>query len=101
MAGVIALVVVLVLATGFGVVRRLRAGRLRDARAEAALTAAQLRTDTLGERATLVQFSSAFCRPCVATRQVLGDVAGKIPGVRHVEVDAESNLELVRDLRVN
>ncbi|MCD0483799.1 thioredoxin family protein [Streptacidiphilus sp. ASG 303] len=50
----------------------------------------------LGERATLVQFSSAFCRPCAATRRVLADVAAMVPGVVHVEVDAESRLELVR-----
>ena len=29
----------------------------------------------LGERATLLQFSSAFCAPCRATRQVLSEVA--------------------------
>ena len=29
----------------------------------------------LGERATLLQFSSAFCAPCRATRRVLGDVS--------------------------
>src|SRR5690348_12215146 len=28
-----------------------------------------------GERATLLQFSSAFCAPCRATRRVLADVA--------------------------
>jgi thiol-disulfide isomerase/thioredoxin len=54
----------------------------------------------LGERATLVQFSSAFCQPCRATRQVLADVAGTVPGVAHVEIDAESHLELVRRLDV-
>lgn len=54
----------------------------------------------LGERATLVQFSSAFCAPCRATRRVLADVAAAVPGVRHIEVDAESNLELVRRLGV-
>ncbi|MGZ5405796.1 MAG: hypothetical protein ACXWDL_14175, partial [Nocardioides sp.] len=31
--------------------------------------------DRLGERATLLQFSSAFCAPCRATRRVLADVA--------------------------
>ncbi len=30
----------------------------------------------LGERATLLQFSSAFCAPCRATRRVLGEVTG-------------------------
>ncbi|KUN06096.1 thioredoxin [Streptomyces yokosukanensis] len=54
----------------------------------------------LGERATLVQFSSAFCAPCRATRRVLGEVAGLVPGVIHVEIDAESHLDLVRDLEI-
>ncbi|MEU2509650.1 thioredoxin family protein [Streptomyces sp. NPDC007863] len=54
----------------------------------------------LGERATLVQFSSAFCQPCRATRRVLDEVAAMVPGVAHVEIDAEEHLGLVRDLGV-
>ncbi|MFI0417483.1 TlpA family protein disulfide reductase [Spongiactinospora sp. 9N601] len=54
----------------------------------------------LGERATLVQFSTAFCQPCRATRRVLAEVTAMVPGVRHVEIDAESRLELVRELGV-
>jgi thiol-disulfide isomerase/thioredoxin len=54
----------------------------------------------LGERATLVQFSSAFCAPCRATRRVLADVAAMVPGVAHVEVDAEAHLDLVRELAI-
>ncbi|GGR82020.1 thiol reductase thioredoxin [Streptomyces eurythermus] len=54
----------------------------------------------LGERATLVQFSSAFCAPCRATRRVLGEVAGLVPGVTHVEIDAEAHLDLVRALEI-
>ena len=54
----------------------------------------------LGERATLLQFASAFCAPCRATRQVLSEVAGVVPGVVHLEVDAEHHLELVRRLDV-
>ncbi len=46
--------------------------------------------DDLGERATLLQFSSAFCAPCRTTRVVLADVAAGQPGVVHVEVDAET-----------
>ena len=59
-----------------------------------------LPADQLGERATLLQFSSAFCAPCRATRRTLADVAARVPGVVHVEVDAESHLELVRRLGV-
>jgi thiol-disulfide isomerase/thioredoxin len=55
---------------------------------------------TLGERATLLQFSTAFCAPCRATRRILADVAGLTEGVAHVEIDAESRLDLVRQLGV-
>ncbi|MFI9601335.1 thioredoxin family protein [Streptomyces sp. NPDC052043] len=54
----------------------------------------------LGARATLVQFSSAFCAPCRATRRILDEVAGMVPGVAHVEVDAEARLDLVRELGI-
>ena len=53
-----------------------------------------------GERATLLQFSSAFCAPCRATRRVLADVADAVPGVAHVEIDAEAHLDLVRRLGI-
>jgi thiol-disulfide isomerase/thioredoxin len=53
-----------------------------------------------GERATLLQFSSAFCAPCRATRRVLADVAATVDGVTHIEVDAEDHLDLVRRLGV-
>ena len=56
--------------------------------------------DQLGERATLLQFSSAFCAPCRATRRVLEDVSGVTPGVAHLEVDAEHHLDVVRRLGI-
>ncbi|MFG3281044.1 TlpA family protein disulfide reductase [Streptomyces sp. NPDC048111] len=54
----------------------------------------------LGRRATLVQFSSAFCRPCWATRRTLAEVAAMVDGVAHVEIDAEERLVLVRELGI-
>jgi thiol-disulfide isomerase/thioredoxin len=63
------------------------------------LTGAEL-GGPLGSRATLLQFSSAFCAPCRATRRVLAEVAGMTDGVAHLEIDAESHLELVRRLDV-
>ena len=56
--------------------------------------------DELGERATLLQFSSAFCAPCRATRRVLEEIAGVTPGVVHLEVDAEHHLDVVRRLGI-
>jgi len=94
----------LVAATALGFGWRARNGRVRTAAADGAgavsgLTHADLGA-ALGDRATLVQFSSAFCAPCRATRQILGDVAGMVDGVAHVEIDAESRLDLVRRLDV-
>ena len=68
-------------------------------RAAGRVTAADLGRP-LGEQATLLQFSSAFCAPCRATRVILADVAGRAPGVTHLEIDAESHLDLVRSLGV-
>jgi thiol-disulfide isomerase/thioredoxin len=51
-------------------------------------------------QATLLQFSSAFCAPCRAVRRISGEVAGMLPGVQHVEVDAESHLDAVRALGI-
>ena len=54
----------------------------------------------LGSRATLLQFSSAFCGPCRATRLLIEDVTDNMADVTHVELDAEANLELVRKLDI-
>ena len=100
-SGALVVVAVLAAATAYGLWTRRRAGRLRLARGgEPAVTSDEL-GHPLGERATLLQFSSAFCRPCVATRHVLGTTAAVVPGVSHVEVDDEANLDLVRRLNVS
>ena len=56
--------------------------------------------DSLGGQATLVQFSSAFCSPCRATRALLTDIAATNPGITHIEIDAEKELALVRTLHI-
>lgn len=93
------------------VVEQVSAGSTTDERRDHGADGGDLRTAwddvraaipdaELGERATLLQFSSAFCAPCRVTRQVLSDVAGLVPGVVHLEVDAEQHLDLVRRLDV-
>ncbi len=122
--GLIALVAALVAASVLGLALRRRAGRFRagpdirtgragqasPAKAAGTGPVAGTRPDVLteadlagplGQRATLVQFSTAFCAPCRPTRQILGQVAGMVEGVTHVEVDATERLDLVRRLRIN
>jgi thiol-disulfide isomerase/thioredoxin len=106
--GLIALAAALAVATVVGAALRLRAGRFRAGPASRAagagaghsvLTEADLGS-RLGEQATLVQFSTAFCAPCRPTRQMLARVAGMADGVAHVEIDAAARLDLVRRLHV-
>jgi thiol-disulfide isomerase/thioredoxin len=92
---------VLALASAYGALHRRRSGRIRvrGRDGDKRLGAGEL-GEGLGERATLVQFSSAFCAPCRATRRVLAEVAAMVPGVAHVEIDAEEHLDLVRRLDI-
>ncbi|MER6261311.1 TlpA family protein disulfide reductase [Streptomyces sp. NPDC059688] len=101
MTGLVVCVAVLLAATAFGVLHGRRSGRVRVRGRDDGkrLGAAELGGE-LGERATLVQFSSAFCAPCRATRRILGEVAGMVPGVTHLEIDAEDRLALVRELEI-
>jgi len=115
--GIVVLVLVLVLATAFGLWRRATDGRMRSVgRSDAPIPAkdddpevdvvvsadatARMSPQSLGielgREATLVQFSTAFCQPCRATRRILDEVSAMVDGVAHVEIDAESHLDLVR-----
>jgi len=101
--GLLIAVLVLLAASAFGLWRRRTDGvvRAREPRSdgEGALTEPTL-GGPLGARATLVQFSSAFCAPCRATRVVLAKVAEEVDGVAHYDLDAESHLDLVRELGI-
>jgi thiol-disulfide isomerase/thioredoxin len=98
LAGAIVVAAVLVLATVAALALRRRDGRLTGTRQQT-LTMAEL-GQPLGTRATLLQFSSSFCAPCRATRQLLADVAARDAGVAHVEIDVADRLDLVRRLDV-
>jgi thiol-disulfide isomerase/thioredoxin len=104
MIGALAAAGVLLAATVFGLVRRRRDGVLRARRERGGEVGETVGPDELGaelgEKATLLQFSSAFCAPCRATRRVLGEVSRMVEGVAHVELDAEAHLDLVRRLNV-
>jgi thiol-disulfide isomerase/thioredoxin len=115
--GLIALVAALAVAVVTGLVWQRTNGRMRATRSPGAGRAGAQNPDApaadggpmitgaelglpLGPRATLVQFSTAFCAPCRATRRILSEVAGMVDGVAHVELDAESHLDLVRRLDI-
>jgi thiol-disulfide isomerase/thioredoxin len=90
------------LAVAFGIYRARADGRIRRARRRDAgvrLGAEQL-GEELGSAATFVQFSSAVCAPCRATARLLTDVVEDQLSLAHIEVDAETRLDLVRQLNI-
>jgi thiol-disulfide isomerase/thioredoxin len=96
--GAIVAAAVLVVAAAGGMAWRWCDGRLRRAR-QRPLTAAHL-GQPLGARATLLQFSSAFCAPCRATSRLLAEVAARTAGVTLLEIDVADRLDLVRLLDI-
>ncbi|WP_410789410.1 TlpA family protein disulfide reductase [Kribbella sp. C-35] len=99
--GLWVLVAAVVAGVGLSVLKAWVDGRFRGKSEDDVerVTAAEVGGE-LGERATLLQFSSAFCAPCRVTRRTLAEVEAMVDGVRHVELDAESHLELVRRLDI-
>jgi thiol-disulfide isomerase/thioredoxin len=91
--------IVLALATGYGLWYQRSRGKVVVKSDKGLITDSMIGT-SLGSRATLVQFSSAFCSPCRATRMLLEDVTETMSDVVYVEIDAETNLELVRTLDI-
>ena len=101
--GAVVLAAALVLTAVAAAWLRVRNGRLRsggegDMGPEAVL-------ERLGVRPgdadlTVVQFSTAFCGPCRATRARLQQLQAGRPGLAYVDVDAASHLEAVRELDI-
>ncbi|MFZ4064500.1 MAG: thioredoxin family protein [Candidatus Nanopelagicaceae bacterium] len=95
------LVIVLALAIAFGVWYTRSRGEFRKKKTvNGPKLDASIIGVELGSRVTMVQFSSAFCSPCRATKALLEDMVGKMDDVHYAHIDAESHLELVRKLDI-
>lgn len=112
-AALIAGVVLLAATTAVGIAWKASTGRVRAVRhpigesatdaagpdparrpAASAAAALDLDADALGDRATLVQFSTEYCSGCRPTARQLSAVAGDYDGVRHVEIDLTHRADL-------
>ena len=99
MKSLLPIAIVLALATAYGLWYQRSRGKV-VVKSDKGLITQEMIGAPLGSRVTLVQFSSAFCSPCRATRMLLEDVTAEMSEVAYVEVDAEANLELVRTLDI-
>ena len=99
MKSLIPIAIVLALASAYGIWYQRSRGVVK-AKERAGVITAQMIGGALGSRATLVQFSSAFCTPCRATRALLENVVEDLEDVIHIDIDAEDHLALVRELNI-
>jgi len=95
------LAIVIALSTAYGFWWKANQGAIRTKKAVPGhRLSAEILGEALGTRATMVQFSSAFCTPCRATHSLLSQMVASMNDVKHIQVDAESHLELVRELDI-
>jgi thiol-disulfide isomerase/thioredoxin len=94
MKSLLLLVFVLISASGIGIYYQRRAGVIKRKK-RLRLSPAELGSD-YGDRATIVQFSTTFCSSCRAAKALIKDVVKDQSDIKYLEIDAESNLELVR-----
>jgi len=89
---------ILLISTVFGLLYRRRNGvitkkrRLHISEAEFA--------GRYGKRVTILQFSTTFCSQCRAAKSLISDVVKDQSDISYLEIDAESNLALVRKVDV-
>jgi len=92
------LVLILLISTVIGLLYRRRNGvitkkrRLHISEAEFA--------GRYGARVTILQFSTTFCSQCRAAKALISDVVKDEKDISYLEIDAESNLALVRKVDV-
>lgn len=99
MTGVWITLAALVTALVFGGYRKLTDGRAKAVTAEPTLDAVRL-GDELGAGATFVQFSATVCAPCRATHRLLSEVTAGDPAVSHIDINAETRLDLVEEFGI-
>lgn len=83
-------------ATALGFFWRARTGRVVATSADVV----SLKEVPLQGRATLLQFSTEVCAPCVPTRTLLGALASEHAGVQHIDLDLTHRPELASRFRI-
>ncbi len=98
MKSLLLLVFVLISASGIGIYYQRRNGVIKRKK-RLRLTPTELGSG-YGDRATIVQFSTTFCSSCRAAKGLIKDVVKDQSDIAYLEIDAESNLDLVRKVDI-
>ena len=92
------LVLILLISTLIGLLYRRKNGVIRKKR-RLHISEAEF-AGRYGSRVTILQFSTTFCSQCRAAKSLISDVVKDQKDISYLEIDAESNLALVRKVDV-
>ncbi|GAA3035051.1 TlpA family protein disulfide reductase [Microbacterium dextranolyticum] len=97
---ILLLAALLAATVGVGVVVRWRQSRPRHVDPGEVVDPQRFGADTLGERATLLQFSTEMCGRCPGVHRTLGSIAREREGVLHLDVDLTHRPDIAKHFHV-
>ena len=98
MKSLLPLILILALTAVVGFRYRVKKGVIKDKKSSQILESELGKK--YGRRATVVIFSTTFCSECRAAKALISDVTSTLSDISYIEIDAESNLELVRKVDI-
>ncbi len=99
-AALIALSGLLAATAALGVVLTWQQGRARPVSENEVIEPRRLGADSLGERATLLQFSTELCARCPGVHRTLAEIADRHEGVRHLDIDVTHRPDIAKHFHV-
>lgn len=96
----IGLAVLLAATVALGVFLRWRENRPQRHIPHEVIEPQRLGADSLGEQATLLQFSTDTCTRCPGVHRTLADIAAGHEGVRHLDVDLTHRPDIAKHFHV-
>ncbi|HBS73809.1 MAG: thiol reductase thioredoxin [Microbacterium sp.] len=100
LASLLGVAVLIAVTAGIGMLVRARQGRLRRGVAHEVIQPRRLGADSLGERATLLQFSTELCAKCPGVHRTLSQIAEARDGVRHLDIDLTHRPDIAKHFHV-
>ncbi|ANG85415.1 TlpA family protein disulfide reductase [Microbacterium aurantiacum] len=100
LSALIGLVVLVAATAGIGVYVQRRPKRVRRDVSHEVVDPRRLGAESLGESATLLQFSTEMCTRCPGVHRMLAQTAAAHPGVLHLDVDLTHRPDIARHFHV-
>lgn len=97
---VLVLAALLVVTVSVGLFLRWNQNRPRRQNPDEIVEPQRLGAEHLGERATLLQFSTEMCARCPGVHRVLGSIADAHDGVLHLDVDLTHRPDIAKHFHV-